>query len=224
VLRSSRRCVSALIAVIVSFSLLGSVNAAVAPPTADERPPTADAPEREPRDLGPDEATDEGPIDHTESWGPSEPTSPTSTPPASSTPSTAPPPPAEPPPPAPDPEYQSKMRSAEGTAIAGYVFVGLGGATLVLLSGTAWIAARVAEDRANDDPILVSEQELHRRAERRMRFARISAIAGGSAVLLGGILIAAGLGSRATLRSQRRNVAIAPLLGPTRGVQLQLRF
>lgn len=223
----SRRRTSACVAILASFTLLASTTVAAAPPEVDDVASSGDPPntnespdENDAEDL--DDTTADPEVDHSASWGPTEPPTP------SPTPSTTPPPmPTEVPPPSPpsqDPEYQSKLRAAEGTAIAGYVFVGLGAVTLVLLSGPAWIAAQVARDRADDDPILVSEQELHRRAERRLRFAKISAIAGGSSLFLGGILIAAGLGSRATLRAQQRELAIAPLLGPTQGLQMRLRF
>jgi hypothetical protein len=216
------RHASACIAVLVSSSLLAGPTAAAAPSPSDDQPPSAasptidesDEPGHEPRD---DAAADDL-VDHSDAWGPAAPAIP-------ATPATNPSPaPVESPAPSEDPEYQSKIKAAEGTAIAGYVFVGLGAASLVLVSGSAWVAAQVAKDRAGNDPILVSKQELHRRAERRTRFARISAIAGGSVLLMGGILIAAGLGSRATIRAGRREVAIAPIIGPTQGLQVQLRF
>jgi hypothetical protein len=214
---------SARIAVLVSSSLLAGPTAAAADSPSDDQAPSAASPtideideSHEPRD----DAAAEDLVDHTDAWGPADPAiSPT-------TPETSPTSPAQVKASAPseDPDYQSKIKAAEGIAIAGYVFVGLGAASLVLLSGSAWVAAQVAKDRARKDPFFVSEQELYRRAERRTRFARISAIAGGSVLLMGGILIAAGLGSRATLRAGRREVAIAPIIGPTQGLQVQLRF
>jgi hypothetical protein len=214
---------SVRLAVVASVGLLWSTTVAGAPAAAPAAGPVDaddDDPVEPPTDERPDASPDEDAVDHSASWAEVETTS---DPPA--TPIAAPSEPAEPSPPSAveDPD-QAKRKAAESTAIAGYVFVGLGAATLVILSGGAWVAAKVAESRANDDPILVSRSELMRRVERRERFARISAIAGGSVLLVGGILIAAGLGSRATLRARGREVAFAPMIGPTQGLQVELRF
>lgn len=104
-----------------------------------------------------------------------------------------------PPPTPPDPSLTRRLEVAEGFTIAGATFLGLGGAAWLFLAVPALIAAEVATNRAADDPFLVSEAELQDRAERRRRFARISFWSGFGSVVGGGIMLGAGLGSRAKL-------------------------
>lgn len=117
---------------------------------------------------------------------------------------------------------QQSLKAADGVAITGAVFAGAGLAALLFLAAPAGIAAQVAEDRAADDPVLVSESELHRRADARRRFARISAISGGGGLLLGGIMLGAGLGARH--RINHRPTASAQLVPGGAGVSVTGRF
>lgn len=119
-------------------------------------------------------------------------------------------------------DRQRRLKTAEGVVITGAVFAGLGGTALVLLAMPAGIAAEIAEDRAADDPILVSEQELLERAERRRRFARISAIAGAGGLVLGGVMLGVGLGMRSKIK--REATATAMMLEGGGGVALVGRF
>jgi hypothetical protein len=125
---------------------------------------------------------------------------------------------APPPTPLPDREQQRRRKVAEGFAIAGAVFLGAGGMTWVLLSLPAAIAGGVAESR---DPVLgiPSEAELHARAERRYRFARTTFLAGLGMAAVGGIMLGAGLGTRAKIDRQlsagrpRTTLHLHPTLG-----------
>lgn len=119
-------------------------------------------------------------------------------------------------------DRQRRVKSAEGLVITGAVFAAAGGVALLLLAAPAGIAAEVAENRAEDDPILVSENELLERAERRRRFARISAIAGAGGLVLGGVLLGVGLGMRSKIK--REAAATAMMLEGGGGVALVGRF
>lgn len=119
-------------------------------------------------------------------------------------------------------DRQRRLKTADGVAITGAVFAGAGVVALLFLAAPAGIAAQVAEDRAADDPILVSEQELLDRADRRRRFARISAIAGAGGLVLGGVLLGAGLGMRAKINREAK--ATAMLVEGGGGVALLGRF
>lgn len=101
------------------------------------------------------------------------------------------------PPPPPDPVLQRRRKVASGFAIAGATFMGAGGFAWIFLAAPAAIAAQVAEDRAQDGALLVSESELYSRAENRRRFARISFWSGLGGVAVGGIMLGAGLGIKA---------------------------
>jgi hypothetical protein len=175
-----------------------------------------------PQDTPPEPAADDEP-DHSDAWD-----SPDSGPSGAAPPQPA-PPPAEPAPvdsePSPEAEeIDEKLRAAKGLAIGGYVTLGVGAGTLVLVSVPFWIASGVAKSRAEGTNIFITEEELLERAERRMRVANISALAGGSVLVVGIVLVAAGLGWKASLRSQKRDLAVAPMLGPTKGLQVQFRF
>jgi hypothetical protein len=119
-------------------------------------------------------------------------------------------------------DRQRRLKTADGVAITGAVFAGAGVVALLFLAAPAGIAAQVAEDRAADDPLLVSEQELLDRADRRRRFARISAIAGAGGLVFGGVMLGAGLGMRAKINKEAK--ATAMLLEGGGGVALVGRF
>jgi hypothetical protein len=130
----------------------------------------------------------------------------------------APPPVVQPTQPSPEViDRSERMKSAENVAIAGYVFAGLGGATLLFVSVPYVIAAEIAEDRAEDNPILVSEEELYERRDNRLRVARISALIGGSSLLFGGIFIGTGLGIRHKIKKEAAVARAAPWFGPNGG-------
>lgn len=237
-LRRMRAHTTGTIAFILTLSVARSAMGMPAPPPTGAEsgdpapPPGGQAPPPVPSSTTPpDDAAGEPrpPEDHSDEWGPT-PSEPTSAPTGDPAYSPSPEPEASeepaakaPPAPAEDPEHRAKMKAMERTAIAGYVIASAGAVTLVLLSFPAWILAEVAEDRAADDPLLTSEAELARREEERRRFARISALAGAGGLLLGGVLIAAGLGTRHRLR-KHNTVSVVPVLGPTQGMQVRLRF
>ena len=169
-------------------------------------------------------------------WGPDDEVAPSpqpapAAPPPVVTPATA---PAPTPPVATEEELalRRRMKAAESTAIAGYVFLGTGAVSLLLLSVPAIAAASVARDRAGDDPVLVSETELIHRAERRERFAKITALAGLGGVVFGGALIGAGLGTKSKAErelnaiSRERQAMLTPYvpLGGGIGMSLGGRF
>lgn len=137
------------------------------------------------------------------------------------------PPPAAPPPR--DPELDRRHKAAEGVAITGAVFLGLGGAAWVFLAVPAIIAAEVAEQRADDGTIIVEESELYERAERRRNFARITFFAGLGGAAVGGIMLGAGLGSKAKIEREmsqpRASVHLVPNFGRQgAGATLVLRY
>ncbi len=121
-----------------------------------------------------------------------------------------------------------RMKAGESTAIAGYVFLGTGAVSLLLLSVPAIAAASVARDRAGDDPVLVSEMELLDRAERRERFAKVTALAGLGGVVFGGALIGAGLGTKSRAErdlnaiSRQRQATLCPYLPHGGGIGLSV--
>jgi hypothetical protein len=124
-------------------------------------------------------------------------------------PAVAPPPPPVPP----DPLLDRRRKVAEGVAITGAVFLGVGGAAWVFLAAPAIIAAEIAENRADDGTFLVEESELYARAERRRNFARVSFYSGLGGVVVGGALLGAGLGVKAkTEREMSRPRASLHLL------------
>jgi hypothetical protein len=125
-----------------------------------------------------------------------------------------------------------RMKAGEATAIAGYVFLGTGAISLLLLSVPAIAAASVARDRAGDDPVLVSETELIDRAERRERFAKVTALAGLGGAVFGGALIGAGLGTKVKAErelnaiSRARQATVSPYFpsGGGLGMSVGARF
>lgn len=131
----------------------------------------------------------------------------------------------------PDPDLQRRRKTASGVAAAGATFLGLGGAAWVFLALPAWIAAEVAQQRAEDDPILVSENELFERAERRRRFARISFWSGLGGVVVGGTMLGIGLGTKSKVEREmsaprpQARLHLLPALGRTHaGAALMLRY
>ncbi len=145
-------------------------------------------------------------------------------------PTVAPPPVVVPPAPAPpDPALQRRRKAASGVAIAGSTFLGLGGAAWVFLALPAFIAAEIAQQRADDGTIIVAESEIYERAERRRRFARISFWSGLGGVVVGGAMLGAGLGTKAKIEREmtrpRPQVSLHPTLGRTHaGASLVLRY
>lgn len=138
--------------------------------------------------------------------------------------------PAPPPPPA-DPVLMDQRRNANALVAAGAAFTAVGGIGLVLLAMPAAIAGGIAEDRADNNPFFASESELRERAERRFRFARITALAGLGSLAVGGVLLGVGLARRARidreLEAERRRVraSVSPLLSPhATGGSLTVRF
>jgi hypothetical protein len=115
----------------------------------------------------------------------------------------APPLPTPTPPPA-DPVLMDQRRTANALVVAGAVFTSLGGSGLVLLAVPAALAGGIAQDRADNDPIFVSESELRDRADRRFYFAKISALAGLGSAALGGILLGVGLSRRVRIDREIR--------------------
>lgn len=115
-----------------------------------------------------------------------------------------------------------RLKTADGVMITGAVFMGVAGVALVFLAMPAAIAAEIAEDRADDDAIFASESDLRGRAERRRRFARISAITGAGCLVFGGAMLGAGLGMRSKIRKETR--ATAMMLEGGGGVALVGRF
>lgn len=135
------------------------------------------------------------------------------------------------PPPVPTPheeDLRRRVKAGEGTAIAGYVFLGSGAVALLLLAVPALAAASVARDRAGDDPLLTTEDELIGRAQRRERFAKISALAGLGGLVVGGALIGAGLGTKSRAErelnaiSRQRTATVSPYLPRGGGLGLSL--
>ena len=149
-----------------------------------------------------------------------EPTSPAPTSiPVVPAPTVPPPAAATPFPSKPDPVLARRRRVAEGITIAGATFMGLGGAAWLFLAAPAVLAAEIAEDRAADDPVLVSETELQGRAERRRRFARITFWSGLGGVVVGGAMLGAGLGSKAKIERERSRPRATLHVLPTLGFQ-----
>lgn len=139
--------------------------------------------------------------------------------------------PAPPPLAPPDPVLMDQRRRANAMVAAGGVFVGLGGISLVLLAMPATIAGAIADDRADNSPILVSESELRGRADRRFFFAKVAALAGLGSAALGGVLLGVGLSRRKRIDSdiqdqQRRPQAhVSPYFSPdSAGGALTVRF
>jgi hypothetical protein len=194
--------------------------------------PCAHAAER-PETSAPTSDTTEGTGPGDNGWGPDDEVAPSPEPvPSAPTPVvtpatvTAPPSPAVPT----QEEFalRRRMKTGEGTAIAGYVFLGTGAVSLLLLAVPAIAAASVARDRAGDDPVLVSEMELLNRAERRERFAKITALAGLGGVVFGGVLIGAGLGTKSRAErdlnaiSRDRQATLSPYLPRGGGLGLSV--
>jgi len=136
--------------------------------------------------------------------------------------SPTPPAPIVAPPPAPrpiDPDLVRRQRAASGLTTAGAVFLGLSGATWLFLSVPAIIAAEVAQQRADDGTVIVSESEIYARAERRRNFARTTFWIGLGGVAVGGILLGTGLGSKARVEREisaaraRATLRLVPNLG-----------
>jgi len=99
---------------------------------------------------------------------------------------------------------RARSRAGKGVAITGFVFDGIGLATLVLLSMPAAIAAEVAEDRTETNSegfFSPSDEELLGRAERRRNFAKTTAIVGLGT--LGGGLVFTGVGLGVWLPAKR---------------------
>jgi hypothetical protein len=140
-------------------------------------------------------------LDNLSGWDEPAPTDPA----AATSPGPTPIPIATPPPPAPappDPVLDRRRKVASGVAIAGATFMGIGGAAWLFLAVPAIIAAQVAEQRADDGTIIVQESELYARAERRRYFARLSFFAGLGALGVGGIMLGAGLGTKAKVERE----------------------
>lgn len=121
-------------------------------------------------------------------------------------------------------DLRARRKHAERAAVAGYVFAGLGAATLLFLSLPALGAADVARDRAADDPVLTSETELENRAKRRIRFAKITALIGAGGLVAGGVMIGAGLGTRnkydrelQRIAAARKHARLSPWFAPAGG-------
>lgn len=201
------------VSIIIAIGLaVGGIDRAEAAPT-----------ESEPEDLGWGEE-DEAPPPVQDTPAPETPPPPAST--------------AEPPTPesyVPTPEevdLRERRKHAERAAIAGYVFTGLGGLTLLFLSLPALGAADVARDRAADDPVLTSETELENRAKRRVRFAKITALIGLGGLVTGGVMIGAGLGTRnkydrelQRIAAARRQARLSPWVDPSgAGLAISGRF
>jgi hypothetical protein len=99
---------------------------------------------------------------------------------------------------------------ANAMVTAGAVFTALGGGALVLLAAPAAIAGSLADQRADSEPILVSEAELRDRADRRFYFAKVSALAGLGSAVLGGVLLGVGLSRRGKIDREIRNQQTRP--------------
>ena len=154
--------------------------------------------------------------------------------PAAAVSPTPPAPVVAPPPPAPrpiDPDLVQRQKTATGLTTAGAVFMGLGGATWLFLSVPAIIAAEIAQQRADDGTVIVSESEIYARAERRRNFARTSFWVGLGGVVVGGIMLGVGLGSKARVEREiaasraRATLRLVPTLGlQGGGATLVLRY
>lgn len=118
---------------------------------------------------------------------------------------------------------RARSRAGKAVAITGFVFDGLGLATLVILAMPAAIAAEVAEDRTETNTegfFSPSDEDLLARAERRRAFARTTALVG--AGTLGGGLMFTGAGLGVWLPAKReldddRRAGMQLSLGGVRG-------
>jgi hypothetical protein len=223
--RRAAAMIGALVVALVATPALAAVQRGPQPAAA---PPASGEPTETPDDETAEEKA------NLESWEEDAPAEPATTPsPAPAPiPTVAPAPaPAIGPAPAPDPDLQRRRKTASGVAGAGAAFLGIGGAAWVFLALPAWIAAEVAQQRAEDEPILVSENELYDRAERRRRFARISFWSGLGGVVVGGTMLGIGLGTKAKLEREMSaprpqvRLHLLPALGRTHaGATLTLRY
>jgi hypothetical protein len=93
--------------------------------------------------------------------------------------------------------------------IGGFVGIGVGAGTLLFVSLPFLAAESVARSRAEGEPVLVSQDELLARAERRERVAQVSAVVGGSILLTGVVLAIVGGTQRAAVRRDAEDSMVA---------------
>ncbi len=118
-------------------------------------------------------------------------------------------------------------KTSEGLLVTGAVFGGLAVGSWLLVALPALGLAEHAEDRALDDNLLVSDEELYARSKRRRDVARGAAWVGVASLGVGLVILGAGLGVRSKAKKARRSLSFhaAPsLAGDGFGVGGSFRF
>jgi hypothetical protein len=131
-----------------------------------------------------------------------------------------------PPPPRFDPELARAQRSADGLAIGGAVALGLGGASLVLVSWPAYAFYKNSLERAESVRWVPEQDRFIDEARRRRSVMLISAGIGAGLTAVGTVLVATGLSRRARLRNATAaTLSVAPAVGGgSYGVAASMRF
>jgi hypothetical protein len=129
-------------------------------------------------------------------------------------------------PPPPDPERARAQRVANDLAAAGGAVLGLGAATLLLVTWPAHATYQRSLERA-EDARWVTEREPHiEQAERRRAVMQVSAGIGAGLAVAGTVMLATGLSRRARLRhTPAATLSVAPAVGGgLYGAGASLRF
>ena len=125
-----------------------------------------------------------------------------------------------------DPELHGEHRRAERLVIAGSVGVGLGAATLLLVTLPTHGLYRRALDDAESSRWVTSQEEPLERARHRRRVVLVSTGIGAGVLTAGAVLLGVGLSRRMRLRrSGDATLSVAPAVGPDQlGVSASMRF
>jgi hypothetical protein len=134
--------------------------------------------------------------------------------------------PAVAPAPAPDPEPARQQRRTDALVVSGAVTLGLGGASLLLVSAPSWGLYQRSLERAEQTRWVTDQGEFIADAQRHRTVMLAAAGIGAGLATVGAVLLVAGLSRRARLRNEAAaTLSIAPALGGGHyGVGASMRF